>query len=356
VKAGEVLYQIDPALFQAACDNAAANLAVTQKAADRARAALGASLAGLKRQEATLNLAKTNRQRFDELVKDGAVSASQRDQAVTESDVAEATLRAAEAQIESDKAAVAVAEATIQQATAALETTRINLGYTRVTAPISGRIGKSMVTIGALATAFQPVPFTTIQQLDQVYVDAPQSSANLLRLQQNLASGNLKRDVANQAKVVLLLEDDTSYDTEGILKFSDVTVDPSTGSYILRMVFPNPKGVLLPGMFVRAVVKEGVNDEAILIPQQAVSRDPKGNPVVLLVDPTGKVAQRKLTVERTIGDKWLVSSGLATGDRVIVEGMQKARPGAMVNAMPFADVPPPAASPAKPAPAASTSN
>jgi len=335
VRAGDVLYQIDPAPFQAACDNAAANLAVMRKAADRARAALEATIAGVTRQRATLELARTNRWRFEELFKGSAVSASQRDQAVTEAKVAEATLRAAEAQVESDREAVAAAEATIHQAEAALETTRINLGYTRITAPISGRIGKSNVTVGALATAHQGSPFTIIQQLDPIYVDATQSSANYLQLKRNIAAGRIKGDGSGQARVKLFLEDATPYPLEGTLKFSDITVDPSTGSFILRVVFPNPKHILLPGMYVRALVQEGVVDHAILAPQQGVSRDPKGNPVALIVDPEGKVQQRMITVDRAIGDKWLVSSGLAPGDQLIVEGIQKVRPGASVKVVPF---------------------
>jgi membrane fusion protein, multidrug efflux system len=335
VKAGSVLYQIDPALFQAALDNAAANLAVARKAADRARASLEASNAGVTRQRATLDLARTNRGRFEELFKGKAVSASQRDQAVTEAEVAEATLRAAEAQVQSDREAVAVAEATILQAEAAIATARINLAYTRVTAPITGRIGKSNVTVGALATAHQGAAFTTIQQIDPIYVDATQSSANLLQLKRNIAAGWIKGDGPGRARVKLLLEDGTPYPLEGNLAFSDVTVDPSSGSFTLRMVFPNPKHVLMPGMYVRAVVEEGVIGQAILIPQQGVSRDPKGNPVALIVDGSGKVQQRSITLDRAIGDKWLVSSGLAAGDRVIVEGSQKARPGASVKVVPF---------------------
>ena len=335
VKDGEVLYQIDRALFQAAYNNAAANLAAMRKAADRARAALEATIAGVTRQQATVDLAWTNRQRFEELVKDGAVSASERDQAVTEADVAEATLRAAEAQVKSDLEAVAAAGATIQQAEAALETARINLAYTRITAPITGRIGKSNVTVGALVTAHQPTPLAIIQQLDPIYVDATQSSANLLRLKRNIETGRIKGGNPGQARVKLLLEDGTSYPLGGTLKFSDVTVDPSTGSFILRMIFPNPKHILLPGMYVRALVQEGVVDRAILVPQQGVSRDLKGNPVALIVDPEGKVQQRMITVDRAIGDKWLVSSGLKPGDQVIVEGLQRVRPGVSVKVMPF---------------------
>jgi membrane fusion protein (multidrug efflux system) len=296
---------------------------------------LGASLAGVTRQQATLDFARTNRERFEELSKDGAVSASERDQAVTGADVAEATILAAEAQVESDRAAVAAAEAAIDQAEAALETYRINLGYTRVTAPISGRIGRSSVTVGALVTAHQPAALATIQQLDPMYVDVPQSTTELLRLRGRLEDGRLGHNGQVRNKVRLLLEDDNRYPWEGELQFRDVTVDPTTGSVILRVVFPNPKGVLLPGMFVRAIVEEGVNPKAILVPQQAISRDPKGNPAALIVDAEGKVGQRMLTLDRAIGDAWLVSSGLASGDRVIVEGMQKVRPGAPVKVVPF---------------------
>ena len=335
VKAGAVLYQIDPAHFQAAYDNAAANLAVLRNAPDRARAALAASIAGVTRQRATLELALTNRERFAEAFKDRAVSASQRDQTVTEAEVAEAMLKAAEAQVESDRKTVTAAEAAIQQAEAALETARINLGYTRVTAPISGRVGRSTVTDGALVTAYQPVALTTIQQLDPIYVDVPQSTTDLLRLQRSMKEGRLNHDGTNQKKVNLILEDGTTYSSEGTLQFRDVTVDPTTGSVIVRVVFPNPDIVLLPGMFVRAVAKEGVSGQAILIPQQTVSRDPKGNPLALIVNAEGKVQVRMLTLDRAIGDKWLVATGLEQGDRVIVEGIQKVRPGASVKEVPF---------------------
>jgi membrane fusion protein (multidrug efflux system) len=293
VKAGQVLYQIDPAPFQAALDNA--------------NAALG-------RAEANLPAILLRAERFRELLVDKAVSQQDYDDAA-------AALQQVKADIEYWKAAV--------------ETARINLGYTRITAPISGRIGKSNVTVGALVTAHQPSALSTIQQLDPIYVDVPQSTAELLRLQRRLEEGRLKHDVRNQNKVKLILEDGTEYPLEGTLQFRDVTVDPTTGSVILRVIFPNPKRVLLPGMFVRAVVKEGVNKQALLIPQQAVSRDPKGNPVVLIVNAGGKVEQRMLTLDRAIGDKWLVVSGLAPGDRVIVEGMQKVRPGATVKVVPF---------------------
>jgi membrane fusion protein, multidrug efflux system len=294
VKADDVLYQIDPAPYQASYNNARAALA---------------------KAEANLPSIRSRVERYKELVDIKAVSRQDYDDAA-------AALRQAEAEVEIGKAAV--------------ETARINLAYTRITAPISGRIGKSNVTVGALATAQQGSAFATIQELDPIYVDATQSSVNLLQLERNIAAGRIKGAGSEQARVKLLLEDGTAYPLEGSLKFSDITVDPSTGSFILRMIFPNPKQTLLPGMYVRTVIQEGVVDRAILAPQQAVSRDPKGNPVVLIVDAQGKVQQRMITVDRALGDKWLVSSGLAAGDRVIVDGIQKVRPGASVKAVPLA--------------------
>jgi len=293
VKTGQVLYQIDPAPFQAALDNT--------------QAALG-------RAEANLPAIRSRAERYREVLADKAVSRQDYDDAV---------------------AAMTQVKADIQYWKATVETARINLGYCRVTAPISGRIGKSNVTEGAIVTAYQPVALATIQQLDPIYVDVPQSTTELLRLKRRLEDGRLKSHGTNQNKVKLILEDGTAYPPEGTLQFRDVTVDPTTGSVILRVVFTNPEGVLLPGMFVRAVMKEGVNEQAILIPQQGVSRDPKGNPVSLIVDAEGKAQQRMLTLDRAIGDKWLVSAGLAPGNRVIVEGMQRVRPGAAVKVVPF---------------------
>jgi membrane fusion protein (multidrug efflux system) len=241
----------------------------------------------------------------------------------------------AEAQKKRDREAVAAAEAAIRQAEAALAIARISLGYTRITAPISGRIGRSHVTEGAIVTAYQPAALATIQQLDPIYVDVPQATTELLRLQHRLEEGRINRNGSNLNKVQLMLENGAPYPLEGTLQFRDVSVDPSTGSVILRMVFPNPNGVLLPGMFVRTLVKEGVNDQAILIPQQAVSRDPKGNPTALIVDAEEKVRQRMLTLDRAIGNQWFVIAGLSPGERLIVEGMQKVRPGAAVKAVPF---------------------
>jgi membrane fusion protein (multidrug efflux system) len=191
------------------------------------------------------------------------------------------------------------------------------------------------VTDGALVTAYQPVALATIQQLDPIYVDVPQSTTELLRLQRRFKDGRLNHDGKNQDKVKLILEDDAPYHLEGTLQFQDITVDQMTGSVILRVVFPNPEGILLPGMFVQAVITEGVNEQAILVPQQGVSRNPKGEPIALIVDAENKVQQRMLALDRTIGNKWLVSSGLEPGDRVIIEGIQKVRPGVLVKAVPF---------------------
>ena len=293
VTAGDVLYQIDPVTFQAAYAGAKAALA---------------------RAEANLTPLRYREERYRDLVAVKAVSQQDYDDTV-------ATLKQVEADIEVNRAAV--------------ETARINLSYTRVTAPISGRIGKSSVTTGALVTASQATALATIQQLDPVYVDVTQSSANLLRLKQNMASGRIKHDAVNQARVRLLLEDGSTYPQEGILKFSDVTVEPSTGSVTLRTVFPNEKHTLLPGMYVRAIIEEGVNERAILIQQRGVTRDSMGNAIALVVDVSDKVEQRVLRVERAIGDKWLVSDGLKPGDRVILEGLQRVRPGAPVKVVPF---------------------
>ncbi len=334
VKAGDVLYEIDPAPFQAVFDGAVASVDAAKKAADRARAALNASIAGVERQRAIIALADINRQRYETLVRDKAVSALVRDQAVTEAEVARSTLRAVQAQVESDRAAIAAAEAAIKQVEAAAESALINLGYTTITAPISGRIGRSHVTEGAYVAAYQAI-LATIQQLDPIYVDVPQSTVERNRLKRNMESGHVNHNGAGQDRIKLILEDGTAYSLEGKLQFGDVTVDPTTGSVILRVLVPNPAGVLLPGMYVRAVIVEGIDDDAILIPQQAVSRDHKGNAMVLVVDADGKAKPRPVQIERAQGDQWVVSSGLAPGDRVIVEGMLRVRPGMMVKAVPF---------------------
>ena len=333
IQEGQDLYQIDPAPFQAALENAEANLAAMRKAADRARAGLEASIANTARQEAVLELAQTNADRYQELFKKDAITTVQRDQVVTEVKVAEATLHAAEAQEESDRQAVAVADAAIQQAEAAVETAKINLSYTKITSPISGRIGRSNITEGAIATAYQPLPLATIQQVDPIYVDVPQSTLELIRWKRNLAEGLLKDDGTDKVKI--LLEDGTVYPQEGVFQFRDVTVDPTTGSVIVRIVVPNPEGTLLPGMFVRVIAREGIKEQAILVPQPAVLRDHKGDPITYIVDSEGKVEQRSLTLGRAIKDQWLVLEGLTPGDHVIVEGTQRIQPGEPAKEVPF---------------------
>jgi membrane fusion protein (multidrug efflux system) len=336
VKAGQTLYQIDRAPYEAALENATANVATARKSTDRARAGLAANVAGIKRHEATLTLAKANMQRYNALLDSNTITAMQYDAAKAEVDMAEAALRTAEAQVESDREAVAAAEAGIKQAEAALKTAQINLSYTEIAAPISGRIGRSDVTEGAIVTAYQPLALATVQQFDPIYADIPQSTVDLSRLKRSLAAGRLKENGTEKVKIAL--QDGTPYPLPGSLQFRDVTVDPSTGSIALRIVVPNPDGILLPGMYVRAIIDEGFQPQAILVPQQALSRDPKGNPYVLLVDAEQKLQQRKVVTERAVGDKWLISSGLAAGDRVIVEGLQKAqraRPGTPVQAAAF---------------------
>jgi len=293
VKAGQLLYQIDPAPFQVALDSARASLGKAQ---------------------ANLPSIRLRAERYKELLVDKAVSRQDYDDAA---------------------AAVDQAKAEIEYWKAQVEAARINLGYTAVTAPIPGRIGRSSVTDGALVTAHQQTSLATIQQLDPIYVDVTQSTMELLRLRRHMEDGRLNPNGTQQKPARLILEDGALYPLEGTFQFRDVTVDPTTGSVILRLVFANPEGVLLPGMFVRAVLKEGVREQAILIPQQAVSRDPKGNPVALIVDAEGKAQQRMLTLDQAIGDQWLVAAGIAPGDRVIVEGLQRVRPGMTVKASPL---------------------
>jgi len=335
VKTGDVLYQIDPAPYQAAYDSAAAGLETAKKVADRARAALSASVAAIAQQKATLSLAKTDYDRAEDLFKDKAVSAAERDHAATNLEVATATLHAVEAQVDSDRAAIAAAEAGISQAQAGVQSAQINLGYTKIVAPISGRIGRSSVTDGAIVTGYQPVPLATIQSLDPIYVDVTQSTAELARLREGIKKGGVTSGADEQKSVKLSLQNGEIYPQEGTLGFRDVTVDPTTGSVILRITVPNPEGVLLPGMFVRATLEQGVLEQAILVPQQAVSRDVKGAPVAMLVNGEGKVVPKPLTVDRTVGSNWLVTSGLEVGDHVIVEGLIKVRPGMPVKEVPF---------------------
>lgn len=291
VRAGEPLYQIDPAIYRASLDSARAGLAQ----ADAVNAA-----------------AKLKAQRYKELVADNAVSRQENDDA---------------------QSAAQQAEANVAAQRAAVEQARINLDYTRVTAPISGRIGKSSVTAGALVTASQPTALATVQDLGKIYVDVTQSATDLLKLRRDLAAGQLGQ--ATSAGVDLILEDGSTYPLPGRLEFSDITVDPGTGSVGLRAVFPNPNGALLPGLYVRARLTRAVDATAILAPQAAVTRDAKGQATAMVVGAGDKVEVRSLTTSQTVGDKWLVTSGLKPGDRVIVEGLQKVQPGVAVKAAPL---------------------
>ena len=288
VKAGQALYQIDPAKYEAALDSAQA---------------------ALMKAEANVTPARLKAERFRELLAIKAVSKQ-------EYDDAQAAFKQAEADVAVNRAAV--------------KTARINLEYTKVRSPISGRIGKSAFTPGALVTANQAQALTSVRQLDPVYVDITQSSQDLLRLRAQFTNGEL-RSAAEEAPVRLKLENGAMYPHEGRLQFTDVSVDESTGMVSLRALFPNPEHILLPGMYVRAVIAEGVDENALLVPQRALRRDPKGQASVLLVDGGGKVDVRLVDVGRTVGDSWQVLSGLKPGDRVIVEGGQNVRPGMSVK-------------------------
>jgi membrane fusion protein (multidrug efflux system) len=287
VKAAQPLYQLDDAKYRADENSARANLA---------------------RAQATLATAKLNARRSAELVKIDAVSRQDDETAA---------------------AALLQAQADVQAAQAAVDHANVVLGYARIIAPISGRIGKSTVTQGALVTANQEAPLATVQQLDPMYVDLTQSSAELLELRKAVATGKLKG--ASDIPVAILLEDGSRYEHDGRLAFKDVTVDPSTGSYALRVVVPNPDNTLLPGMYVRALVGSGQRQDAVLVPQQGVARDPKGNTTALVAKPDGTAELRPVRVSQAIGDRWLVEEGLAAGDKVIVEGLQKVRPGLPVK-------------------------
>lgn len=277
VKQGQQLYQIDPSTYEATYKNAAATLASSRLLAER----------------------------YGRLVGDEAVSKQQYDEA----------------------------KAAYQQAEAAVDQARINLRYTKVLSPISGRIGRSLVTEGALVTNGQSNALATVQQLDPIYVDVTQPSTSLLRLRRELQNGQLESAGANAAKASLVLEDGTVYPQTGRLEFSEVSVDQGTGSVTLRAVFPNPRHDLLPGMFVHARLQEGVRNDAILAPQRGVTRDLKGNATALVVNAKDEVELRQLKTDRTIGDRWLVTDGLKAGDRVIVEGLQFVRPGVKVKAV-----------------------
>ncbi len=290
VTAGQPLFRIDPAPYQAALETAQAAQARAEASAQSA--------------ELTVN-------RYRPLVRARAVSQQ-------DLDLSEAALRQAQADVASAQAAV--------------DTAQINLGYTVVNSPIAGRTGRSSITVGALVTASQAGPLVTVTQLDPIYVDMTQPSAALLRQRRDVAEGVLRRDSADRTTAVLILEDGTEYPQRGVIQFSEVIVDPGTGSVTLRAVFPNPDGLLMPGMFVRARVEEGTIDQALLVPQQAVTRTPRGEPMAYVVNAEDVVEQRVLKTSRAIGTNWLVTEGLAPGDRVVTEGVQRIRPGAKVAA------------------------
>ncbi|EKS6543320.1 efflux RND transporter periplasmic adaptor subunit [Enterobacter hormaechei] len=287
VKAGESLYQIDPATYQAAYDNAKGELVKAQAAA---------------------NIAHLTVKRYVPLVGTQYVSKQEYDQAVATAQQADASVVAAKAGVES---------------------ARINLAYTKVTSPINGRIGKSSVTEGALVTNGQSTALATVQQFDPIYVDVTQSSSDFMRLKQQTS---LQK--GDTSSVELLMENGQPYPLKGTLQFSDVTVDESTGSITLRALFPNPQHMLLPGMFVRARIDEGTQPDAILVPQQGVTRTPRGDATVLVVNDKNQVESRTVVAPQAIGDRWLITEGLKNGDRVIISGLQKVRPGVTVVAIP----------------------
>ncbi|MEN1993262.1 efflux RND transporter periplasmic adaptor subunit [Stenotrophomonas bentonitica] len=306
VTAGQPLYQLDDASYRAQANSARAQLA---------------------RAEATANAARLSAKRIGELAKVEAVSTQDNENAI---------------------AALKQAEADVGAARAALDAANVTLGYARITAPISGRIGKSSVTQGALVSAGQAEALATVQQLNPIHVDLTQSASELLQLRRELASGRLQDN--QTLPVTILLDDGTAFDHKGTLEFSEVSVDPTTGSYALRVKVENPDQVLMPGMYVRAQVGSGVRENAILVPMQGIARDPKGDTSAMVVGKDDKVEVRQVKVSRSLGDKWLVEDGLKAGDKVIVEGLQKIQPGMPVQATEMGAAPAkPAAAPAAPA-------
>lgn len=296
VRQGQTLYQIDPRLYSAAAAEARANLSSAQ---------------------ANEVAARTKAERLRPLAQM---------EAVAKQDYTDAEALAGQAR------------AAIAQSRAQLDTAQINLRFTNVPAPISGRIGRSLFTTGALVTASQVDPLTTIQRLDPIFVDIQQSSAELLALKRALAGGGV---VPATTQVRLTLEDGSDYGRTGVIQFSEVTVDPSTGSVVIRARFPNPDGILLPGMYVRATVVQARDQNAILVPQQGVARDAKGKATAFVIGPGNKAVRRDLTTSRTVGNAWLVTGGLRPGDRVIVEGVAKVRPGQVVKPVPAGSKPRP---------------
>lgn len=308
VKAGQVLFQIDPAPLQATLNSAQASLAKARASEQQARTKAG---------------------RFKSLAEINAVSKQDYDNAL-------ATLQQAEADVLAARAAVEMAE--------------LNLGYATVTAPISGRIGAALVTEGALVSQNEATPMAVIQQLDPIYFDFTQSSTEVLRLRRALEQGRIKSIAPGEAQVVLLLEDGTVYQPAGKLLFSDITVDATTGMIKLRAELPNPERLLMPGMFARARLEQAVNTQAITVPQRGITRNPDGSATALVVSSDNKVKPRRVTTGSAVGDKWIVMEGLKAGDRVIVEGLQKVRPGALVKPVPFGIEEKPASKPVALAP------
>ena len=292
VKKGQALYQIDPATFEAQ---------------------IASSKAAISKAQANIANAKAKSDRYAELLEIKAVSQQDYDEADANYKSAQADLLTAQAQ---------------------LKTAQININYSKVSSPISGQIGKSNVTAGALVSANQTTALATVTQLDPIYIDLTQSSSELTRLKKAIANGELNKDLTSQSKVELKMEDGSVYPHQGTLQFSELIVDPSTGSVTLRAEFPNPEKLLLPGMYVRAVIVEGVKANAILVPQRGVSRNSKGEPTAMVVSKNNTVEARVLKTDRTVGTNWLVTSGFNDGDQVIVEGLQKRAPGAPVNAVP----------------------
>jgi len=292
VKAGQALYQIDPATYRAA--------------ESRARA----QLASVEAQQSTAQLLA---ERYETLITQNVISRQDYDNALS---------------------ARRRADADVAVAKAALESAHIDLEHTRLIAPIAGRISRSLVTEGALVKVAQDNELATVQQLDPIYVDVTQSSAELLKLQRDLGAGVLQADKATQAQVTLVLEDGTTYAHTGQLQFSEATVDRGTGSIVLRAVFPNPRRELLPGMFVRARLSQAVSHDALLVPQAGVSRNARGQATVLVVGSDNVANERVVKTGRVINNQWLVTEGLAAGERVIVEGLQKAKPGMTVRVAP----------------------
>lgn len=311
VKQGQALYQIDPATYQAATDSARASLA---------------------KAEATLRASKLKAERYVELNKIDAVSKQDNDDA---------------------QSVLSENQAALEVARAALKTAAINLEFTRITAPISGRIETSTVTAGALVVAQQSVALTTIQKIDPIYVDVTQSSVDVLRMRRELSSGNIKALGRDEAPVRLVLEDGSVYPQPGKLKFSGLSVNTGTGMITLRAEFPNPDGMLLPGMYVRAQLEEAIDQAAILVPQKAVTRDALGAATALVLNDAGKVERRALTVGRAVGNRWWVNAGLQAGDQVIVDGLQKIKVGDSARAVDMSAVPSKAAPKAAPQPVTS---